>query len=55
MVSMILAGNIIQKLAEVKDNILSYIKVRKLSTTYMFQDKFLNKAQKASTIQYALQ
>ena len=51
---MILDGKIFQTLAEVKDNILSSIKVVQLAMAHMFQDKLFNKVQKVSTMHHAM-
>ena len=48
-------GSIVQELAEVQDHILSFIKVSQLTMAHMFQDQFLKKLQRVSTIQSALQ
>ena len=52
---LILVGNIVQTMAEVQEHTLYFIKVGQLTTAHMFQDQFLNKVKKASTMQHALQ
>ena len=42
-------------LAEVKEHISYFIKVGQLIMEQIFQDQFLNKVQKVSTMQHALQ
>ena len=54
-ISLILVGNIVQELSEVQENILYFIKVVQLTMSHMLQDQLLNKVQKASTMQHALQ
>ena len=43
---MIIAGNILQKLAEVQYNKISFIKVEQLIVAHMFQDQLLNQVHK---------
>ena len=52
---LILVGEIVHTLAEVKEHKLYFIKVVQLTMAHMFQDQFLNQVQKVSTMQYALQ
>ena len=51
----ILVGKIFQTLAEVQEHTLYFIKVGQLTMAQMFQDQLLNKVQKVSTMQHALQ
>ena len=52
---MIIVGKIFHTLEEVQEHTLSFIKVGQLTMAHMFQDHFLNKFQKVSIIQHALQ
>ena len=52
---MILVVKIVQTLAERQEHTLYFINLVQLTMVYMFQDKLLNKVQKVSTMQYALQ
>ena len=52
---LILVGKIVQTLAELQEHTLYSIKVDQLNMAKMFQDQFLNKVQKASTMQHTLQ
>ena len=44
-----------QTLVEVQDHTLSFIKVRKFTMAHLLQDQLLNKVQKVSTMQNAMQ
>ena len=44
-----------QTLLEVQDHTLSFIKVGKFTMAHLFQDQLLNKVQKVSTMQNAMQ
>ena len=52
---LIIVGKIVQTLVEVQEQKLSFIKVGWLAMAHMFQDQLLNKVQKVSTMQHALQ
>ena len=52
---LILVGRIVQKLEEVQEHILFFIKVDQLTMVHIFQDQLPNTVQKVSTIQHALQ
>ena len=52
---LILVEKIVQKLAEVQDHTLYFMKVGQLTMAYMFQDQLMNQVQKVSTMQHALQ
>ena len=52
---LILVGNIVQTLTEVQEHTIFFIKVGQLTMAHMLQDQLLNKVQKVSTVQHALQ
>ena len=52
---LILVGKIVQTLVEVQDNTLYFINVGQLTMAHMFQDQFLSRVHKVSTVQHALQ
>ena len=52
---LILFGRIVHTMAKLKEHILYFIKVVQLTMPHMFQYQLLNKVQKASSIQNALQ
>ena len=49
------SGKIVQTLTEVKEHILSFIKVVQLTMAHMFQNRLLNQVHKVSTMQHKLQ
>ena len=53
--SLILVGKIVQTLVEVQEKIFSFLKVGQFTMAHMFQYQLLNKMQKRSTMQNALQ
>ena len=55
MVSLIIVGNIVQKLSELQENTLYFIRVGQLTMAHIFQEQLLNQVQKVSTMQHALQ
>ena len=55
MAFLILVGKVVQKLEEVQEHTLYFIKVGQLTMSHMFQDQLLNQVQKVSTMQHAQQ
>ena len=51
----IIVGNIVHTLADVKEHTIFSIKVGQLNMSHMFQDQLLNQVQKVITIHHALQ
>ena len=47
---MILVGKIFQKMSELQEHKLYFIKVDQFTMAHMFQDQFLNQAKKVSTM-----
>ena len=52
---LIQVGKIVQKMSEVQEHTLSFIKVGQLDMVHMFQDQFPNQVHKVSTMHHSLQ